>query len=417
MGFCALRLDHRSFSRLGRNPSFRLAAALIAAILAAPVFSAAEAASAIRIGAPLPLTGALSPEGHKLQEGYELWKDVVNAAGGIDVGGNKRPVEIVYYDYQSATPKAVQLAEKLATDDKVDFMFSPFGSGATKAASTVSERYGIPTLAPTASSAEVYDQGYKNLFGTFTENDTLSEPMSEIVKTKAPKVKRVAILARNDLFPFALGQDFEKSVKKRGLEVVYFAKYAINTLDHASALTEMKAANPDWVVATGYINDMILIRKQMGDLGLKPQVVTMINAPAYQEFIDAAGALAENVTSATWWHPAVRYKSKDVFGSSENYTEMFNKKYKALPDFTNATGSAVGVVLQMAIEKAGSVDRAKVRQVLAAGGFETFFGPLSFNTAGEADSYVPPVFQIQHGRAVVIYPDAIKAGDLALGTP
>ncbi len=69
----------------------------------------------------------------------------------------------------------------------------------------------------------------------------------------------------------------------------------------------------------------------------------------------------------------------------------------------------------MAIEKAGSTDRAKVREALAAGGFDTFFGPLSFNAAGQATSYIPPVFQIQKGKAVVIYPDAIKAGDLQLG--
>jgi branched-chain amino acid transport system substrate-binding protein len=197
--------------------------------------------------------------------------------------------------------------------------------------------------------------------------------------------------------------------------VVYFEKYAINTLDHASALTEIKAAKPDWIIATGYINDMILIRKQMADLSIKAQIVTMINAPAYQEFIDAAGPLADNVTSASWWHPAVRYESKDVFGSAAKYTEMFQKKFNALPDFTNATGSAVGVVLQMAIEKAGSTDRDKVRETLAKGGFDTFFGPLTFNAVGQAVSYVPPVFQIQNGKPVVIYPDVIKGGDLQLG--
>ena len=393
-----------------------LAAAAAFSTAAVSGGSSTFAASApIRIGAPLPLTGALSPEGLKLQQGYELWKDAVNAKGGIAVGGEKRPVEILYYDYQSATPKAVQLAEKLATDDKVDFMFAPFGSGASKAASTVAERYGIPMLAPTASSAEVYDQGYKNLFGTFTANDTLSEPLADIIKAKAPGVKSIGILARNDLYPLALGQEFEKSAKKRGLNVVYFGKYAINSLDHASALTEMKAAKPDWIVATGYINDMILIRKQMADLGLGAEVVTMINAPAYQEFVDATGPLAENVTSATWWHPAERYASKDVFGSSERYTDAFKAKYKTVPDFTNATGSAVAIVLQMAIEKAGSADRDKVRDALKAGGFDTFFGPLSFNAAGQAVSYIPPVFQIQGGKTVVIYPDAIKGGDLKLG--
>jgi branched-chain amino acid transport system substrate-binding protein len=160
---------------------------------------------------------------------------------------------------------------------------------------------------------------------------------------------------------------------------------------------------------------MILIRKQMADLGIKAQVVTMINAPAYQEFIDATGPLADNVTSATWWHPAVRYISKDVFGSAVRYTDAFQKKFNALPDFTNATGSAVGIVLQMAIERAGSVDRDKVRAELVKGGFDTFFGPLSFNSVGQAMSYVPPVFQIQNGKTVVIYPDVIKGGDLQLG--
>ena len=54
-----------------------------------------------------------------------------------------------------------------------------------------------------------------------------------------------------------------------------------------------------------------------------------------QQSIEISGA--ENVTSATWWHPAVRYESKDVFGSAVKYTEMFQKKFNALPDFTNAT--------------------------------------------------------------------------------
>ena len=369
----------------------------------------------LRIGAPLPLTGALSPEGQKLQQGYEIWRDAVNRRGGISVAEAKRPVELVYYDYQSATAKAVQLAEKLANDDKVDFMFSPFGSGATKAASTISERYGIPTIAPTASSVEVYDQGYQNLFGTFTANDTLTEPIADLIKASAPNVRRVAVLARNDLYPLSLGQDFEKSAKKRGLEIVYFEKYAINTMDHASAITQIRGIRADWIVATGYINDMILIRKQMGDLGVKAQVLTMINAPAYQEFIDGTGALAENVTSATWWIPAVRYKSDDVFGSSEAYTSQFQEKYRTAPDFTNATGTAAGVVLQMAIERAGTTDKTKVREVLRAGNFKTFFGPINFNGVGQADSYIPPVFQIVGGKAVVIYPDVIKGGDLRLG--
>lgn len=390
--------------------------AVLAALLAFPVGPAADAADkVVRVGAPLPLTGPLSPEGLKQKRGYDLWADAANAAGGIRVGADRYKVELVYNDYQSNTPRAVQLAEKLITDDKVNFLFSPFGSGATKAASGVSEKYGIPTIAATASSEEVYNQGYKFLFGTFTPNPTLTEPLSGIVKAKVPAVKKVAILARNDLFPLAIAQEMDKSAKKRGFEVVFFEKYAIGTMDHASALTQIKAAQPQWIFATGYINDLVLIRKQMGDLGIAVPVVTMIAGPAYKEFVEATGKLAENVSSAAWWHPAVRYRGQDVFGTTESYTRAFEARHKAVPDYAEASASAAGAILQVAIERAGSVDPKKVRDALAGLDAMTFFGPVKFGPTGQIVSLQPPVFQIQDGRPVVIYPEAIKQAELRTG--
>ncbi len=392
-----------------------LALAVVLSGVAPTLPGLAAADKALRVGAPLPLTGPLSPEGLKQKRGYDLWAAEVNKAGGIKVGGDRYKVEMVYNDYQSNTPRAVQLAEKLISDDKVNFLFSPFGSGATKAASGVSEKYGIPTIAATASSEEVYNQGYKYLFGTFTPNATLTEPLADIVKGKVGDVKKVAILARNDLFPLAIGQEMEKSAKKRGLEVVFFEKYAIGTLDHASAITQIRAARPQWIFATGYINDLILIRKQMADLGVSAAVVTMIAGPAYKEFAEATGPRAENVTSAAWWHPAVRYKGPDVFGTTENYNKLYQAAYGAVPDYVEASASACGVILQLAIEKAGTMDPRKVRDALASLDATTFFGPVRFGPTGQIVSLEPPVFQIQGGKPVVIYPVAVKQSDLRIG--
>jgi branched-chain amino acid transport system substrate-binding protein len=369
----------------------------------------------IRVGAPLPLTGPLSPEGVKQKQGYDLWAETANAKGGIKVDGKNYKVEIVYVDYASNTPRAVQTAERLISEDKVNFLFSPFGSGATKAASGVSEKYGIPTIAATASSEQVYDQGYKYLFGTFTPNDTLTEPLANIVTKHDPKVKRVAILARNDLFPLAIGGEMEKSAKKRNLTVVMFEKYAIGTMDHASAITQMRAAQPDWIFATGYINDLILIRKQMNDLGVSAPIVTMIAGPAYKEFVQATGPLAENISSAAWWHPAVRYDGKGVFGSTENFNKLWEQKYKSVPDYAQASAAAAGDILQLAIEKAGSIDPKKVRDALAALDATTFYGRVKFGPNGQITSLDPPVFQIQGGKPVVIFPEYIKQGDLKFG--
>ena len=405
----------KSIDIIRRRFAQRVAATAVLAV--APVHvSVAQEKDTIRIGVPLPLTGPLSPEAQKLQNGYNLWAEYANKAGGIRVGTKRLKVELVYVDYQSNTPRAVQAAERLITQDKVDFLFSPFGSGATKAASGVSEKYEMPTLAATASSKEVYDQNYKYLFGVYTPNDTLTEPLADIIRARAPGVRRVAILARNDLFPLAIAQEMERSAKKRGMDVVFFERFSIGALDHSSALTQIKNQAPHWIFATGYVNDLVLIKKQMGDLGMDTSVLTMVAGPAYKEFVNALGKGAENISSAAWWHPAVRYQSKDVFGSTENFNKAFRDKYKGSePDYGEASAAAVGVVLQLAIEKAGTIDRKKVRDVLASMNEMTFFGPIKFGPTGQVISLDPPVFQIQGGKQVVVFPKSIAQGELRLG--
>ncbi|NGX95035.1 MAG: amino acid ABC transporter substrate-binding protein [Candidatus Afipia apatlaquensis] len=377
--------------------------------------SAVSAQDVIRFGAPLPLTGPLAPEAIKQQQGYDLWAEQANKAGGISVGGKKYKVEIVYTDYQSNTPRAVQTTEQMITQNNVNFLFGPFGSGAAKAGSSVSEKYKVPTIAATASSSQVYDQGYKYLFGTFTPNDTLTTPLTQMVKAKAPDVKKVAILARNDLFPLAIAQEMEKSAKGNGLEVAYFEKYAIGTLDHSATLSQIKSLAPQWIFVTGYINDLLLVKKQMADQQIKATVVSMIAGPAYQEFIDAAGAGGENITSAAWWHPAAQYAGKDIFGTTANYVKLFKDKYKSEPDYAQASASVSGALFQMAIEKAGSLDKDKVRDELAKMDVMTFFGPVKFGPTGQINSLEPPVFQLQGGKPVVLSPALIRQGEFKLG--
>jgi branched-chain amino acid transport system substrate-binding protein len=366
----------------------------------------------IRIGAPLPMTGALSPEGLRLKQGNDLWADAVNMAGGIKVGNSRAKVEMLYVDYQSNTPKAVQLVDKLITQDKVDFIFSPFGSGATKASSALTEKNGVPNIAATASSVEVFDQGHKYIFGLLTPNNTLAEPLAQLVAARLPAEAKVAILARNDLFPSAIANEIEKVAKKSNYQVVYSEKYAIGAMDHSGSLVQIKAVKPDWVFVSGYTNDLILVRKQMQDAGLNAPVVTMISGPSYREFVESLGPLADNVSSAVWWHSASKYTGSDIFGSTAKYVEAFRAKYGVDPDYANAVASLSGVVLQAAIEKAGSVDRTAVRDQLASLKIETFFGPVAFDKSGMVNSYLPPVFQIQGGKTAVLYPPAIATGKL-----
>jgi branched-chain amino acid transport system substrate-binding protein len=378
----------------------------------------ALAQEVIRIGAPLALTGGLADEGKKQQVAYAMWLERVNAAGGITVGGTKVKVELLTYDYQSDEKRAQQIAERLITQDKVDFLTAPFGSGHTKVVAGVAERYGIPVMASVASSESVFNQGYKYLFGTLAPNGGIVENMASLFTKLIPETKKIAILGREDVFPRAMATEMKKAAETAGLEVVYNELYPVGTLDHASALLKVKAAAPQWIFITGYTQDLILARKQMGDLNLSAPIVTMITGPSYREFIDGLGKLADGVTSASWWHHALTYKSDDVFGSTESFYKDFLAREKKDPDYVHASAAAALVTLQKAIEKAGSTDKAKVRDALASIDIMTFYGPVKFGPNGMNQGRELPIIQVQGGKVVPLFPEAIKAGTLAaVATP
>jgi branched-chain amino acid transport system substrate-binding protein len=111
----------------------------------------------------------------------------------------------------------------------------------------------------------------------------------------------------------------------------------------------------------------------------------------------------------------VRYKGTDIFGTTENYVRLFKEAYKADPDYAHASASVSGALFQMAIERAGSIDRQKVRDALASLNVMTFWGPVRFGPTGQITSLEPPVFQIQGAKPIVVHPAPIRQGDLRLG--
>jgi branched-chain amino acid transport system substrate-binding protein len=388
-----------------------LLAASIAAIAAAT--SAAKAAD-IKIGAPLALTGANADESKKQQVTWKMWLDKVNAAGGINIGGTKSKVQLIEYDYQSDGQRAAQLAEKLITSDKVDFLLSPFGSGHTKIVATIAERYSIPMLACAASSESVFDQGLKYLFGTLSPNAGLFDPMVKLFQERMPTLKRIAVLGRDDIFPKATAQGISAAAKAAKLDVVYDQLYPLGTMDHSASLSAIKTANPDWVYVTGYTQDLILARKQMADLGVKPPIITMVAGPAYKEYLDALGPLADGVTSSTWWHQSSSYKGIGVWPTTADFYKDFVAQEKSDPDYIHASCAASVVLLQDTLERAGTTDKQKVRDVLAKTDVVTFYGPIKFGPNGMNAPRDLPIIQVQGKEIKALGPANIKNADMML---
>ena len=395
----------------------RLIGRTLAISFAALCTMPAYAQSTIKIGAPLALTGALADAGAKSKQGYDMCISAVNAKGGLNVGGEKRKLELVEYDYQSETNRAIQIVQRLINVDKVSLLLAPYGSGDTKATAAVAERYGVPMVAAAAATKTIFDQNLHYLFGVLFPNSMITGAEAAYYKVHAPDVKRVAVLALNSLFPKSIAGDLVQTVKSQGYDVIFNEIYSPDTSDFSNVLTQIKSLNPDWIYATGYTQDLSIIRRQMADLGVGAKIVTMTAGPAYPEFTTNVKELADNVTTNSWWHQNAGYSDTYLFGSSSKYNDSFKERYKRDATYLEAAATVACETMAIAVEKANSTAGADVGKALRETRFDTFYGPVQFGATGQNDINAALVMQIQRGKLQVLAPEALKQGDLIIGVP
>lgn len=388
----------------------------LAALLAA-ASTAVMAQEKLRIGAPVAMTGPLADAGIKSKQGYDVCVSAINAKGGVSADGKKYQVELVEYDYQSETNRAVQLVQRLVNVDKVPFLLAPYGSGDTKATAAVAERYGVPMMAAAAATPSVFDQNFQNLFGILFPNKMMTDAEVQYYKKNAPDVKRISVLALNSLFPKAIAAELVGSAKAAGYEILSDSLYSPDTTDFSNILTQIKTQKPDWIYATGYTQDLILIRRQMADLGVEAKIVTMTAGPSYPEFEENVGALANNVTTNSWWHENAGYNDAFLFGSSLKYNDAFKARFKRNATYLEAAATAACQTLLMAIEDAKTLNADAVRKVLREKTFQTFYGPVHFGASGQNDYNAALVMQIQDRKLIVLAPDNLKQADFRLNVP
>ena len=358
----------------------------------------------ILFGAAISLTGTQAQEGIFTREGYELWKDQVNAAGGIKVGGKSYKIETKYYDDTSDAKQSATLATKLIKEDKVQFLLGPYGTAATAQQSTVAEQNKIPMVEGNGAAESIFKQGYTYTFGVLSPAKNYLVGVIDMALTQSPAPKTVAILTADDAFSVEVADAAKKYAEGKGLTTAYYQKYPNGSTNVKSLMTDAKGKSPDLVLNSGHLQESLAIVQAAKELGFNAQGFGFSVGPSLPSFQTTLKDDANAVLGGSQWTADLKYTGDDVFKTPANYNTLYTQKYNHAPSYQSASGSACGIAFQKALEAAGTLDAKAVRDALAKLDVKSFYGQIKFDERGINTFKPMAVEQWQDGKKVTVFP-------------
>jgi len=375
---------------------------LIAAVAVLSASPAPAADDTLTIGFTVSQTGKLNNDSIAQMRGFELWREEVNAGGGIKAGDKTYKVNFVNYDDESANGRVQQLYTRIINQDKARFLFSPYSSGLVATAAIVSEQYGKIMLTTGAAEEKTYKLGNKNLFQVYSSADQYLAGAIAAVKELNPKAQ-VALVYKDDAFSKAVLLSARKQVTEAGLKTVLDEAYSPETTDFGPIINKVVSAKGDILLGGGHYPDGATLARQLYDQKAGLKWVTLLVAPDSPNFA-TLGDAAVGITVPSQWEPQVLFKP-DFGPTAAEFTQKFQAKYNIEPGYHAAGGYAAGLLLAHAIGEARSIEQAKVADVLNRLDVTTMFGRTKFSTN-------PKEHGLQMGHEMVIAQWQKRAGKL-----
>jgi branched-chain amino acid transport system substrate-binding protein len=358
-----------------------------------------------KIGVAVSLTGTFGKDGSLVQDAYTLWKDTVNAKGGI----NGHPVELIFYDDKSEPAATAKLTEQLIVSDKVDLLLGGFGSSQVFAASAVAEKHGYPLISGGASSDKLFERGFKYYFSALGKATEEVRGCVDIFRAVDTKPKTAAIVGADILFTALACEGYKKYCAENGIEVVHFELFPMALQDYNSLLLKVKQKNPDVLLVGSHLLVAMKTMKALKEIDFSPKAVAFSYGPTVPKFIEDLKGDAEFVIAASEWTPNMPYKGP-VFGAASDFNRLYFEKFKRYPDYVEAASAGGAVAQQLVIQELGlkppltKEQRQTVMEKLHEKTFETFYGKLHFGKDGANVAHPPVAVQIQKGKLMNVFP-------------
>lgn len=393
------------------HPTRRLviqrAAATVGALSVAPQLLAQ--AAPVRVGYTMARTGPWTGGAQTSQEpNYLLWAEQQNAAGGLDVKGVRRKIELISSDDRSDVETCVRSYQKLMASDKVDLVLAPWGSNANFAVAPLANRLGYPFLAPTALSKRLIEMKLPYFFLMLQQPAPMTNALVDMLKANG--CKTLACIYVDDLFGLENYAALKVALQGSGIQMVEDKSYPGGVKDLSPVLRSIKDKNPDAFVGFTYPPDTILASKQAKEVGFNPKffyasVGTAF--PLYKNVMTPAGA--EGVLGMGSWNGKTSAGAKAYF-------DAHVASQKKEPDrWASGACWASLEILTNAVKQVG-LERKAIRDYVAGTTHKTILGDIKF-TGSENVGTPGTVSQWQNGEFEVVWPQQVATAKLNPAKP
>ena len=347
----------------------------------------------IVLGAAVSLTGKYSTNGEHTKNGYNLAVKRINDMGGVKVGGKSYKFKVIYYDDESNSKRAAQLAERLIKQDGVKYMLGPYSSGLTKAIAPVTEENKVPMVEANGASRSLFTKGYKYLFAVLSPaNQYLEVAIDLAVEKNGGKPVRIAQAFEQDAFSQDVRIGVMEAAKRTGSKIIIDDKLPKELNDMAATLAKVKAVKPDVLVVSGHTKGALTAIRQIAEMKVDVPMLAMTHCDA-AKLSKQHGRNSQYALCASQWHKTLTYKD-DFFTDGITYDADFTKEFGYAPPYQAAESSAALLVFKDAFERANSFDKVKVRDALAATNMQTFYGNIKFAEGGQNVDKPMVLFQV-----------------------
>jgi branched-chain amino acid transport system substrate-binding protein len=377
----------------------------------------------IKIGMSMAQTGGLAGGGKASLLGIEVWRDDVNARGGL-LG---RKVELVVYDDKSSASETPAIYSKLLDVDKVDILFAPYATVPTAPLMPLVKQRGLLLMGNFSfqvNSKVGHDMWFNN--APWGPADSWASSFLDIGQKAGGK--SIALLAADQEFAQNLAKTAREVATKLDMKIAFDQAYPPSTVEFSGILRALKAAKPDIVYVASYPPDSAGILRAVNEIGIGDNVKLFGGGMVGLQFgtvMENLGSLLNGVVNYNTWlpEPAMYHEGTKAF--FESYTKRaVEAKVDPLGYYLAPYGYANGQMIEQAIKAVGSLDQKALAKYLRENTHKTIVGPITFAADGEwkESGVVQAQFRgikdknIEQfrtpGKQVILFPAKLKSGDL-----